>query len=141
MREHLLADLIADSDRMILTFHEPLSRGESFVTPLVDWSSDICRARKRFLVHLIGCRLLDLGFVRSDANVEKYYPRFAERARGNPKGLGPTFTAQVRGKIWERGEKAMGPTKMPRDFVSFPYGRKTNSYKILCARLLVKIRV
>ncbi len=98
-------------------------------------------SRKRYLWHLVLCRLVGRSMKRDEATIRRILPQF-----GSPedkKDLVGQFTSSINGKLRDGFKPLLGTKARPKHFICTRLDRKAGAYELYLedAALVVKLRL
>jgi hypothetical protein len=136
----LLEALTRESDRFRMDLVEttPIG-GRVKETRLPQRPSPPRRRRKKYLVHLILCRILGTSFRCDEASLKKFFPEVVREAgRRDPMKL---FTKSVSGKLREGFRPLFERMRKPTDYLQIEYSRKAGTYELRLDELALVVRM
>jgi hypothetical protein len=136
----LLEVLTRESDRFRMDLVETRPIG-GFVkeTRLPERLSPPRRRRKKYLMHLILCRILGTSFCCDEASLKKLFPEVVRDAgKRDPVKL---FTKSVSGKLREGFRPLFERARKPTDYLQIEYSRKNRCYDLRLDELALVVRI
>ena len=138
--EGLLHTLTSHADRFRLTLMETSERGGTVEEiPLPQGTSRVRQWRKRFIVHLILCRLLGTCFRNNEETIRRVFPEMVEKARQRD----PTrvFPNRITGKIREGFGPLFGEARKPTGYAGIENNPRERMYELRLDQIVVVVRI
>lgn len=141
-RRRLLAHLTDVSGLFEIRYHE-LTRDRTWtIHPLPIHPSPIREQRKKYLLHLILCSLLDERlFVRND-EIKRLFPEFC-RMTSRYGDVASLFIRRINGKMRQGFDALLGPKPHPKGYALCRWDPADGSYRLVLekVKLVVRLRV
>jgi hypothetical protein len=149
----LIESLALQSDRFVIELWDAMRKGDAPRAVLLPTGklTQTCRSRKRFLIHMILCRLMGRSLYCTSDAIRRIYPTFQPELRektteAKKEELESKFIGSVSGKLRETFEALLGTVKKRKDYLQYgctktPHAKRTYKLKLDRAIIVLKIRV
>ncbi len=140
-RERLLEVLARHSDVVEITLHEGIESGAPRVRDLPTRWTPVRGDRKKWLVILLACRDLGLGFPCNEERILAFFPEFSRRARRTGEALVRYFISSINGKMRSGFGPLFEGLRGDKNYVHIENDRGTRTYRLRLNRLRVVLKL